>query len=253
MRNGTFLGRFRSGRPWHVATGLVLVPAAATLIAALGIGCGRSGGDGALLSHAGRDRSGEALSREDRSVVARTALTITAELAAVRGQVRADQLELAAEGLERARSLTELIAATAPTFNLRERVRIVRIHLSYQDPVKVVPELVPIERELQGLAWLLPIREAEEHLKRAREALSRGDRDAASRDLAALAGAVVYQEIDLPLNEVDADVVAAQEALQLRRLDEVDSILGRAESSLDVLTVWARGEKAPAPSAAPGP
>ena len=68
---------------------------------------------------------------------------------------------------------------------------------------------------------------------------TKGDRDAASSDLQAMADGVIYQEIDLPLKDIDSDMVAAQQALQLRRLDEVDELLGRAESSLDVLTVWA--------------
>ncbi len=234
-------GRRQLGRV--VATPLVGV-AVIALVLASGVGCHGSDGHRAPGGvKRGAHRGG--LSAEDRKVVARTALTVMARLATVRAQVRADQVGPAADGLARARDLTQLIAASAPTFNLRERVQIACTHLGFDDPAHVVHELTPIQRELGGLEGVLPIQEAEEHLRRAREALVRDDRQGATRNLLAVADAVVYQEIDLPLKEVDADIVAAQQALQLGRLDEVDGRLGRAESSLDVLTVWARGEDRP--------
>jgi hypothetical protein len=183
------------------------------------------------------------LTAEDRETVARTAIGVMARLAVVRGRVHRDELAGARCELEEVLAMTDRIAAAAPTWSLRERIVIAGQHLGYESPDDVLPELYPIARQLDLLAEAIPTEEARQHLEGAQRDLRAGDAAAAARALDALDAAVVFQEIDLPLVEARADIARAFDALATGKPEDADALLERAESAMEVLTVWAaRGD-----------
>lgn len=163
-----------------------------------------------------------------------SAARVLVHIAEARGDVHEADFDRARQELNEAQALVGVIRDDLPTTRVRDRVWVARKHLEYEDTEQVIPDLVPIHRELDFVAEFVPTKKAREHLEEARKALEEGDRARADAALRAVDASVVYTEVDMPLSEIDAHVTAALNLLAKGEPDAADAALEAAEESVTV-------------------
>lgn len=215
-------------RPARLAFGLMMV-----LLAA--VACRRS--DTPSYQETTSVRETHRISEKEARVISEAAARVLVHLGDARRDIARGQLAAARYELEKADKLLGMITSAMPTIEVRDRIQVAREHLEYESTRNVLPDLVPVYEQLDFLGGYVTTQTARRHLDQARRHLEKGERRLASEELDAAGAAVVYTELDLPLNVTKADVNKALAELVDERAETADRALEDAESRVRVLSV----------------
>ena len=141
------------------------------------------------------------LTTQDESRLGASAVKVLRDIADARGALHGDTPDLvkAKSQLDQAGQTLDDIQALLPTTVIKDRVRIGKKHLEYEDTATLLPDLIPIDASLDELVDAMPTQPAKAHLAQAQQALRKGDTSVATEQVPAVGEALLYVEADLPL------------------------------------------------------
>jgi len=179
------------------------------------------------------------ITASDEAVISSAAVKVLRHVAEARGQLQGDEpdADAAATELDKAEKLLDIIQASLPTAEVKDRIWIAQKHLEYEDSEEVLPDLVPIFTSLDELADYMPVDQAKGHLDKAKQAVDKGQKDEARAQLQQVDEALVYVEADLPLHSTRALVDQAHADLAKGDIKGADQALRSAEDNVVLISV----------------
>ena len=176
--------------------------------------------------------AGELTSQQIR-VLTGTTIQAMLDIARARRAIHDNDPAAAKKALGDAKTLFSVVRMELPTSNLRNRIAIAEEHLSFDLPLNVLPDLVPIYSELEVYDSVSSKVKARQHLDKARADLQKGDRNGAMAELDAVKNAVRFHEIDVPLSRTDLLVSKAVDLIEEKKMSDANKTLVQAEKGLD--------------------
>ena len=192
------------------------------------------------------------LTPEEKGLISRAAAKTLRHVAAARGDLHDHHIDKARQELDDARMMIQVIRDESPSVTVKDRIWVARKHLEYEDSGKVLPDLVPIYSELEQIKDFLPTDAAREHLDKAKEHMKNGNSELASSELESASNAIVYGEIDLPVNTTLEHIQDAQSALAQKDTKKADEDLRQIEDVISVVLIQPEGSAATQPAANQG-
>lgn len=182
---------------------------------------------------------GRQITPADEAVISTSAVKVLRHVAEARGRLRQDKPDAdgAKSELLQANKLLDIIKASLPTTEVKDRIWVARKHLEYEDTREVLPDLIPIYTSLTELVDYLPTANAKGHIDEAKKAMEEGKKERAQEQLRAADDALLYVEADLPLNSTRALVNQALDALTANDSKAADQALMSAEDNVVFVSV----------------
>ncbi len=179
------------------------------------------------------------ISAADEAVISSAAVKVLRHIAEARGHLRGDKpdQEAAKAELSKAETLLDIIQASLPAAEVKDRIWVAQKHLEYKDTREVLPDLVPIFTSLDELADYMPVDQAKGHLAKAKEAMGKDQKDQAKEELKQVDEALVYVEADLPLSSTRTLVDQAKADLAKSDTKGADQALSSAEDNVVFMSV----------------
>lgn len=140
--------------------------------------------------------------------------------------------------------MTDAMKSRFVTARLQELVSAARIRLTYEEPQRVSAYLESIAPLLGDVQETGASKEANQALDRAEGFLKNNDKEAADRELAALADVLIYKTATRPLALAERHLFEAAAALDKRRSAEAERSIEMAEVGLRII---ATGTPCPGP------
>lgn len=181
-----------------------------------------------------------------QEILSNAAVATLRHIADARGYIHAKKPEEAKKALKKAEDLINIIKAGRPMIKIKDHIWVAKKHLDYESTKEVGADLIPISADLSDIEDFVPVIQARKHLNKAKESLKKGDKKSAKEELTAVAEAITYDEIDLPLSETEHQVVLAQKALDQNKLTDADKALKAAEDGVQFFSVAIEGPLAKA-------
>ena len=174
-------------------------------------------------------------------ILSNAAALVLRHISDARGEIHAKNPEAAEKSLQKVDSLIQIIKEGRPVAKIKNHIWVAKKHLDYEETQEVAADLIPIYADLSDIEDFVPTAQARKKLKKADTSLKKGDKKTAREELTAVAEAVTYNEIDLPLAETDRQVVLARNALQQGKLKDADLALKAAEDGMQFFSVGVEG------------
>jgi hypothetical protein len=151
---------------------------------------------------------------QDEARISAMAVKVLSHIADARGKLRGDSpdVDKAKSELEQAEKLLEIIQAALPTTEVKDRIRVAKKHLEYEDTEKVL-------------------------LDQAKQALEKGDKPKVHGQLAAMDDALMYVEVDLPVKSTRHLVTQTKADLAKGDTKAADQALVAAEDNVLFVSV----------------
>jgi ElaB/YqjD/DUF883 family membrane-anchored ribosome-binding protein len=173
---------------------------------------------------------------DEEFIIAFSAARVLRYLASARGYIVQKNIPGAERELGRALTLIDEMKSKLAGAQVRELISAARIHLTYEDPKKVIQDLDSITVSLAEIKQPTVAAEIRQHLDRARALMEKGD-EKADQELAAAADVLTDRSAGRPLAVIEKRVLSAERELAIRRPKDADRSLQLAENSLRVITV----------------
>jgi len=182
---------------------------------------------------------GHSITASDEAVISSAAVKVLRHVAEARGHLQGDKpdKDAAKTELEKAEKLLDIIQASLPTSQVKDRIWVAQKHLEYEDTREVLPDLVPIFGSLDELADFMPVEQAKHHLDKAKEAMGKDQKSEAQEQLKEVDEALVYVEADLPLSSTRALVDQAKTDLAKDDVKAANQALVDAEDNVVFISV----------------
>jgi hypothetical protein len=155
-------------------------------------------------------------------------------IADARGNIHDKDYTQAKLNLDQAQSLFQMISHNLPSMRLRDEISIAKKHLDYEETATVEPDLIPMYREIAFIQDEPSRSKLRGGLDRVKNFLHLGKKNDAKVELSRLEQAVVFTQVNLPLQETEDLVSAAKDKLAAKDYAGADATLARAEGGLRV-------------------
>jgi hypothetical protein len=157
---------------------------------------------------------GRSITPQDEAWISAIVLKVLSHIADARGKLRGDSpdVDKAKSELEQAEKLLEIIQAALPTTEVKDRIRVAKKHLEYEDTEKVLPD-------------------------QTKQALEKGDKPKVHEQLAAMDDALMYVEVDLPVKSTRHLVTRTKADLAKGDTKAADQTLVAAEDNVLFVSV----------------
>jgi hypothetical protein len=175
---------------------------------------------------------GKTITPQEEAVISSAGVKVLRHIAQARSDIQIKDADAAQAELGQADKLLDIIREALPTTSIKDRIRVAKKHLEYEDTQEVLPDLVPIYSALNEMMDIMPVKAARAQLDKAKEHLKAGDKANARKALEATDAALQYTEVDLPLSTTRHLVAQARADLGKKRLDEADKALQAAEDGV---------------------
>ena len=176
-----------------------------------------------------------------QEILSNAAASVLRHISDARGEIYAKNPEGAKKFLQKIDSLIQIIKDGRPVTKIIDHIWVAKKHLDYEDTEEVAADLIPIYSDLSDIEDFVPTDQARKKLKETRKSLKKGDKEAAKVELAAVAEAIIYDEVDLPLAETERQVALAREALNQNKFKDADLALQAAEDGVQFFSVSVEG------------
>jgi len=160
---------------------------------------------------------------------------ISREIAKARGDIHENNLNDAAEALNRASVGIKFIRESSPAARVRDYVWVARRHLPFEDTEKIMKDFVAIHAALKDMERTRFVQNAEEYIDRATISLEKKDRDKAKTELELADKALLYSELNPPLSITEDFITSAQGFLKQGLPEKADLDLKNAEDQLQFM------------------
>jgi hypothetical protein len=141
----------------------------------------------------------------------------------------------AAEALNQAEKLLEIIQASVPTTLVKDRIKVAKKGLVYEDSRTLQPDLIPLYSSLDEVADFMPLKTVK--TEQGAQAKTRKPEDTSAKVEEPTDATMKYMEVDLPLHATRHLVDAARAYLASGRVDEADKSLKAVEQGVVHLSV----------------
>ncbi|WP_183362993.1 YfdX family protein [Geomonas limicola] len=172
------------------------------------------------------------------STADRTTLIIARQVAQARLYLYRQNPQAAGRELAAARRLMNSVAEDLTAGPLKNRIRIARLHLTYDPPAKVLGEFPQMFSELHRISVYLPTDKAAIHLERARKLLEHRESGKAADELSRAEALLVTVNVESPLSVALAASAQAQSYLNLYHYRKADRVLARIEEQLMTVNAY---------------
>ncbi len=180
---------------------------------------------------------GKTASPQDEKMISSAATKTLRHIAQARSDIHGNDLTAARDELDKANRLLDIIQASMPTTEIRDRIWIAKKHLEYEDTQEVVSDLIPIYSSLDELVDYMPVQSAKTHLDNAKQQMKQGNKEPATEELDATNAALLYTEADLPLAATRRLVASANVELEKGNGDAANAALKSAEENVVFLSI----------------
>jgi len=180
---------------------------------------------------------GRTITPWEESTISSVALKVLRHIAQARADIHEKDPLYAQKELKQAQTLIEIIKTRVPTEKIKDRIRVAKKHLSYENTETVMQDLIPIYASLDDIEEFAPMDKTKEHIDKAKKHLENGNKQSADDELNLADEAVVFTEIDLPLSDTERHVTEAQMFLTKKESKKADAALKSAEDGVQFLSM----------------
>lgn len=179
------------------------------------------------------------VSSEEESIITSVAVKVLRHIAHARAYIHEKDISHAQIELKKALTLIDIIKAVVPTATVKDRIWVVRKHLSYESTKNATQDLIPIYTSLDEIEDLVQVEKAREHINNAKKHLEKGDKEGARGELQLAYESLIYTEIDMPLSNTERHIIEAQGLLTKKELKKADAALKSAEHGIQFISTMA--------------
>jgi len=169
----------------------------------------------------------------EKSIMSTAALKVLRHIAGARADIHEKNIPRAQNELKQAHTLLEIIKATEPTEEVKDRIWIAKKHLFYESTQTVMDDMIPIYTSLDDIEALVPTAKAREHINNAKKYLEKGIKKSAAEELELADESLVYSEIDLPRKDTEKHITDAQNLLSKNEVKKADAALKAAQEGVE--------------------
>jgi hypothetical protein len=181
--------------------------------------------------------SGKTITAAEESAISSAATKVLRHIAQARGDIKDNKPDQAKGELDKASTLINIIKAGVPTWKVKDHIWVAKEHLSYEDTTAVLQDLVPIYASLDDIEALVPVEKAKAHVKQAEKKLKEGSKKKGKVELELADEALIYTEIDLPIQFIEEHVKAALGYLGKSDSKKADEALAAAEDGVQFMSI----------------
>jgi tetratricopeptide (TPR) repeat protein len=180
---------------------------------------------------------GKTITPREEEIISSAGVKVLRHIAQARLDIRNKDVDGVKQELDQADKLFDIIQTGLPTTKVKDRIWVAKKHLEYENTEEVLPDLIPIYSSLDELVDIMPTDVAKKHLDKVKSHLKAGDKEKAKQSLDAMAAALQYTEVDLPISSTRQLVAQARADLNREAMDEADNALKTAEDSVVYLSI----------------
>ncbi len=171
------------------------------------------------------------------SVLSSSASLVLRYIEEARQDISEKNLNQAKIELKKATRLLRIIDESRPYVMIKNHIWLAKEHLSFEDTSKVEADMIPIYSALDEIDEFVPVEKVKQHVNEAESNLNKGDIPTANEKLEEAEAALIYSEVDLPLDLTTQQTRLALSMLADNNPDKADSALVKVENALQVVSV----------------
>lgn len=180
---------------------------------------------------------GRMITSSEERAISSAALKVLRHIAQARADIREKNINHAKEELRQSLVLVDIIKASLPTAEVKDRIWLAKKHLSYEDTGTVKKDLIPIYASLDEIEDIVPVEKVRENINKARTYLENGNKTGAIEELNLADQSLLYSEIDLPLANTERHIRDAQGFLSTDNVKKAEEALEKAEDGVQFISI----------------
>jgi hypothetical protein len=175
------------------------------------------------------------LTPKEGEVVSSAGAKVLQHVAEARASLAKKDSKGAGEELNQAEKLLEIIQATVPTTLVKDRIKVAKKGLEYENSRTVQPDLIPLFSSLEEVADFMPLKVV--NTEQGARANAKKPEDKSDKVEERTDATLKYMEVDLPLHATRHLVEAAKGYLAEGKADEADKSLKAVEQGVVYVSV----------------